>query len=68
MGPCMLKKIKSDKYTHHIQKVQKGGENNGKEIALVPYSGEATRKDNLGGNGNFYESEEHITAQVKGVH
>ena len=40
---------KSDKDTRHIQKVQQGEEYDGKEIALVPFSGVATENDNSGG-------------------
>ena len=45
-------KRKSDKDTCHIQKVQQGKKYYGKELALVPYPGEATGNVNSRGNGN----------------
>ena len=38
----VFNKRKSDKYDHHIHKVQQGGKDYGKELDLVPYSGWAT--------------------------
>ena len=42
----VFNKHKSDKDTRHIQKVQQGRKYDGKELALVPYYGVATGKDN----------------------
>ena len=42
----------SDRDTCHIQKVQKCGKDDGKDLDLVTYYGEATVNKNLGGNGN----------------
>ena len=46
----VLNRRKSDKDTHHTQKVKQGGNDYGKEPDLVPYSREATVNDNSGGN------------------
>ena len=51
---CMyvFNKRKSDKDTHHIQKVHQGGKDDEKELALMPYSEVATCNNNSGGNEN----------------
>ena len=46
----VFNKCKSDKDTRHTQKVQQGGKDDGKDLALVPYSGEDTGNNNSGGN------------------
>ena len=56
-------KRKSDKDTRHIQKVQHGGTDDGKELDLKPYFGEANGNINLGGNENPNESKEQRSAQ-----
>ena len=68
-GPIyVFNKRKSDKDTRQIQKVQQGGKDDGKEIALVSYSGVATVNENTGENENTNESKEHISDQGKGRH
>ena len=54
---------KIDKDTRHIQKVQHGGTDDGKELDLKPYFGEANGNINLGGNENPNESKEQRSAQ-----
>ena len=63
----LFNKLKSDKYTLHIQKVCQGGKDEGKELDLVTYSRVATVDDNSEGDENPNESKEHISAQGKGV-
>ena len=62
----VLNKRNNDKNTSHIQKFQQGGENDGKELASVLYSGVANDIDNLVGEKN--ESKEIRAAQEKGRH
>ena len=45
----LFNKGNSDKDTCHTQNVQQGVKDDGKELALVPYSREATVNNNLGG-------------------
>ena len=44
----VFNKRKSDKDTHHIQKVQQGWKDDGKDLSLMPSSGVATVNYNLG--------------------
>ena len=52
----VFNKHNSDKDTRHIQKVQQGGNYDGKELAHVSYSGLSTGNDNSGGDENPNES------------
>ena len=61
----VLNKRKSDKDTHHIHKVQQGGNDGVKDIAPVQYSGEVNENDNLGENGNPNDSKEHRSSHGK---
>ena len=62
----VFNKRRSDKDTRHIQKVQQGRNDNGKDQALVPYSGEVNGNNKSGENGKPNDSKEHRAAQKKG--
>ena len=61
----VFNKRKSDKDTRNIQKIQQGGKDDRKELALVTYPGVATGNDNLWRYEKPNKSKEHKASQRK---